>query len=334
MAALSGMTRVSDPSAADGPAARDRTVFSSPYFYRLQRRHFILFDVLPAAGVVVAIVLVAFHPVGAVAFGLFFTMWLLTGLGLSVGYHRLFAHGAFVAGRRLSLALLVLGSMAARGPMISWVAMHRRHHERSDRPGDPHSPNLHRTRLRGWVHAHLTWMLHHDYPNAVHYVPDLLGDEALVNADRHYHGWVLLGLALPAALGGVLTGSWWGVLTGFLWGGAVRIFVVEQSYSAINSLFHRFGTRPFATRGDNSRNLAPFALLTWGEAWHNNHHAFPDSPAFGFGWRQPDPGLWLIRVLAACGLARDLRLPSRERIAQRRQRLGAAADPGSRQKPQ
>ena len=300
---------------------RDNRVIRSRHLHRLQRRHFIVFDVLPFLGTLVALGLLVYRPVGAVDIGLFFSMWLLSGLGLTVGYHRLFTHRAFSTGLAMSCIFIVMGSMAGRGPMLSWVAMHRRHHELSDHTGDLHSPNLHGAtaigRLRGFLHAHLTWMIEHDYPNVAHYVPDLMAERTLVAVNRHYYTWVMLGLLIPAAIGGLATASLWGAVTGFLWGGMVRMFVVEQSMSAINSVTHIFGTRPFLTRDDNSRNLGVMALLAWGEGWHNNHHAFPYSAAFGLRWFELDPGFLLIRLLEAFGLAWNVKVPSREKIALR-----------------
>src|SRR5258707_7884763 len=167
-------------------------------------------------------------------------MWLVPGPGLPVGYHRLFTHRAFSTSAAVSCMLIVMGSMAGRGPMISWVAMHRRHHELSDHEGDLHSPNLHGTsilsRLLGFLHAHLIWMIEHDYPNVAHYVPDLMAERPLVAVNRHYYTWVLLGLVIPTAIGGLVTGSAWGALRGFLSGGLVRMFLVEQAVSAVNSV--------------------------------------------------------------------------------------------------
>jgi stearoyl-CoA desaturase (Delta-9 desaturase) len=313
------------------PGARPArpTMFSSPGFHRLQLRHFFLFDVLPFAGTVAAILLIPWLPPTPVDLALVAILWLLTGLALTVGFHRYFAHRSFSTARPVALALIILGSMAARGAMISWVAMHRRHHERSDHEGDLHSPHQHgndfRGRLRGLVHAHLTWMMRHDYPNVMHYAPDLMDDRLLVRCNSRYFWWVACGLAVPAVLGGVLTLSPIGALTGFLWGGVVRICLVEHTMSAINSLCHTLGSRPFRTRRDNSRNIAWLALPTWGEAWHNNHHAFSSSAAFGLAWYQLDPGFWLIRMLEAVGLAWDVKMPSSKAIAQRRLALGAPA---------
>jgi stearoyl-CoA desaturase (delta-9 desaturase) len=303
---------------------RDNRIIRSRHLHRLQRRHFIIFDILPFFGTLVALGLLFYRPVGAVEINLFFGMWLLTGLGLTVGYHRLFTHRAFSTSVVMRCIFIVMGSMAGRGPMLSWVAMHRRHHELSDHDGDLHSPNLHGTtvlgRLRGFLHAHLTWMIEHDYPNVMHYVPDLMAERTLVKVNSYYYAWVLLGLLIPTAIGGLATESLWGAITGFLWGGVVRMFVVEQSMSAINSLMHTFGARPFATRDDNSRNLGVMALLAWGEGWHNNHHAFPYSAAFGLCWFEFDPGFLFIRLLEALGLAWNVKVPSHEKIALRRVR--------------
>jgi stearoyl-CoA desaturase (Delta-9 desaturase) len=304
---------------------RDRSAISSPYLHAAQRRHFFLFDVVPAALTLAAVALLFVHPLSKTDIVLFWVMWLGTGLGLTVGFHRLFSHRAFAAGPAVSVALLILGSMAARGAMISWVAMHRRHHECSDREGDLHSPNMHGAstmqRLRGWLHAHWTWMMQHDYPNVARYTSDLLRDPVLVRANRHYFVWVTLGLLFPAIFGGVFTESLIGILTGFLWGGAVRMFVVEQSMSAINSFTHLLGSRPFHMPDDNSRNSSLLGLLVWGEGWHNNHHAFPSSAAFGLKRREIDFGYWLIRLLQKLGLAWDVKYPSTAHVARRRERL-------------
>jgi len=201
------MAMVLDQPAVKRPK-RDRTAVNSPFLHKLQRRHFMLFDVLPVLGTAIAIALLPVYPIGAVEIGLFTVLWLLTGFGLTVGFHRLFTHRAFKANTPVRVGLTILGCMAARGPMISWTAMHRRHHERADHAGDMHSPNMHGRhlmgRLRGWLHAHVTWMYRHEYPNVVRYVPDLLADKPVVKADRRYYTWIALGLAAPAVLGGLL----------------------------------------------------------------------------------------------------------------------------------
>lgn len=221
---------------------RDHRIIRSRHFHKMQRQHFIIFDVLPFVGTLIALGLLFYRPIGIVELSLFFGFWLITGLGLTVGYHRLFTHRAFATSTAMSAILIVLGSMAGRGPMLSWAAMHRRHHELSDHHGDLHSPRLHGGgmlgRLRGFLHAHLTWMIAHDYPNVALYVPDLMSSRTLVAVNSYYYSWVALGLLLPAAIGGLATMSLWGALTGLLWGGVVRMFVVEQTMSAINSIMH------------------------------------------------------------------------------------------------
>lgn len=198
-----------------------------------------------------------------------------------------------------------------------------------------HSPHLHGSslggRIRGFVHAHVTWMIKHEYPNIVHYVPDLLEDRAVVRASRHYITWVLLGLAIPCAIGGLATFSVIGALNGLLWGGFVRMFVVAQSISALNSIAHTLGTRPFRLR-DNSRNNPILGLLVWGEGWHHNHHAFPSSASFGLSWYRIDISYWFILALKGLGLAWDVKVPSRQQIASRDaedpEAIAAAGSPG------
>ncbi|WP_374629638.1 acyl-CoA desaturase [Frankia sp. AgPm24] len=305
---------------------------SNEYVHRLQRRHFLLFDVLPILGTAVALALLAVRPITLVDLALLGAMWAITLMGVSVGYHRLFTHRSFTAAPLLGLVLTVCGSMAGQGGLVSWVALHRRHHERSDRDGDPHSPNLAggglAGRLRGLAHSHFLWMRRHEYPNVVHYAPDLIADRRLISVARHYHVWVVLGLALPALVGGLVEWSWYGAVTGLLWGGLVRMFVVEHLIWAINSFLHSFGRRSFRTR-ENSHNSGLLALLTFGESWHNNHHAFPESPSFGLRWYRLDPGIWTIRACAALGLASDLKTPSARRQATRYADLPAAEIPAA-----
>jgi stearoyl-CoA desaturase (delta-9 desaturase) len=308
------------------PEPRRKTI-SSPYIHRLQRKHFLLFDIAPIIGTVAAVAFLWVHPLGWTELGLLLGMWLLTGLGVTVGYHRLFTHRTFTATPAVEAVLAVLGSMAGQGAVISWVALHRRHHEFSDREGDPHSPNLSggglRGALRGLAHSHFLWMRRHEYPNVVHYAPDLIRNRRLVKVARLYYWWVALGLAVPALVGGLVDLSWQGAVSGLLWGGLVRIFVLEHIVWAINSFLHMFGTRPYESR-ENSRNGGIFALVTLGESWHNNHHAFPESPSFGLDWYRLDPGFWLIRGLEATGQAWDLKTPSDERRESRRVRPAGA----------
>jgi stearoyl-CoA desaturase (delta-9 desaturase) len=256
--------------------------------------------------------------------------YVLTGLGITVGYHRLFTHRSFRTTRAARAVFAVLGSMAVEGPLIEWASTHRKHHAFSDRPGDPHSPHVDqapgwRGALRGLGHAHLGWTFRgQDLANPRRYAKDLLADRDLQLISRTFPLWVLASLALPFGLGVALTGSVSGGLTGLLWGGAVRIFLVHHTTFSINSLCHFFGRRPFDT-GDHSRNLAWLAPIALGEAWHNNHHAFPTSARHGLGRWQLDPSAWLIAGMERCGLAWDV-----VRITPERQRAKLATASGSR----
>jgi stearoyl-CoA desaturase (delta-9 desaturase) len=237
--------------------------------------------------------------------------YLLTVVGITVGYHRLFTHRSFKTGRALRALFAVLGSAAVEGPVIEWVATHRKHHRFSDVAGDPHSPHTDqgvgwRGAIRGLFHAHVGWMFRGvDRANPQRYAKDLLADPLLRAVDRMFLLWVVVGLAFPFGLGVALTGSIIGGLTGLLWGGAVRILFLHHATFSINSLCHFFGRRRFPT-GDQSRNLAWLALPTFGEAWHNNHHAFPTSAHHGLTRWQLDPGGWLIDALERVGLAWDV----------------------------
>jgi stearoyl-CoA desaturase (Delta-9 desaturase) len=252
----------------------------------------------------------------------------LSGLGVTVGYHRLLTHRSFKTTRTVRVVLAVLGSMAVEGPVVEWVATHRKHHRFSDRRGDPHSPHVGhapgwRGALRGLGHAHVGWMFRgKDMANPRRYAKDVLADRNLRFISRTFPLWVALGLALPFGLGIALTGSLAGGLTGLLWGGPVRVFLVHHVTFSINSLCHVFGRRPFAT-GDQSRNLAWLAPLALGEAWHNNHHAFPTSARHGLGRWQLDPSAWLITGLERCHLAWDIVRISPERQQAKR----TAAEP-------
>ncbi len=235
----------------------------------------------------------------------------LTGLGITVGYHRLFTHRSFKTTRAMRALLAVLGSMAVEGSVIEWVATHRKHHRFSDQTGDPHSPHVDhapgwRGALRGLAHAHIGWMFRgEDMANPARYAKDLVADRDLRWISRTFPLWVGAGLAVPFGLGVALTGSVVGGLTAMLWGGAVRVFLLHHVTFSINSLCHTFGRRRFST-GDESRNLAWLAPFSFGEAWHNNHHAFPTSARHGLGRWQVDPGSWFIAGLEQSHLAWDV----------------------------
>jgi stearoyl-CoA desaturase (delta-9 desaturase) len=235
----------------------------------------------------------------------------LTGLGITVGFHRHLTHRAFKAKRPVRAALAILGSAAVEGPVISWVADHRKHHAFSDEPGDPHSPHVDhggglRGTLRGLAHAHLGWLfVHNQRALKTRYAPDLLKDPIIRFVDRTFVLWVLAGLAVPFGLGWAIGGSFHAALTGLLWGGLVRMFILHHVTYSINSLCHFFGRRDYET-GDHSRNLAWLAPLSFGESWHNNHHAFPTSARHGLRRWQIDTSAGVIWLLEKTGLAWDV----------------------------
>ncbi|HEV7162746.1 MAG TPA: acyl-CoA desaturase [Solirubrobacteraceae bacterium] len=237
--------------------------------------------------------------------------YVVTGLGITVGFHRLFTHRSFKTGPLMRALLAAMGSAAVEGPVIEWVANHRKHHCFSDQPGDPHSPHLEhgpgwRGALAGLYHAHIGWIFRGDaLANRERYAKDLLEDPVVSFVDRTFLLWVLVGLAVPFLLGLAFTGSVVGGLTGLLWGGAVRMFCLHHATFSINSLCHFFGRRRFET-ADESRNVFWLALPTLGEAWHNNHHAFPTSARHGLRWWQLDPSAWVISALRRAGLAWDV----------------------------
>jgi len=276
---------------------------------RMARRLAWVMVVTPLAGLVAAIWLGWGRGVGAVELGLLAGMYVATVLGVEVGMHRHFSHRAFKAHGSVRAALGILGSMAAQGPVLFWVSIHRRHHAHSDRPGDPHSPyydGAGKPLGRSLLHAHMGWLFETDGADLASYAPDVLRDRLAFALHRTYPVWVAAGLALPAAIGGAITGTWTGALGGFLWGGLVRVLLVHHATWAVNSLCHVAGDRAHATR-DHSTNNAWLIVPSLGGSWHNNHHAYPSAAINTTRWWQADPSGWVISLLGKLGLAWDIR---------------------------
>lgn len=252
------------------------------------------------------------------------TFYTVTCLGATVGFHRYFTHGAFKARRWLRVALAVTGSMSVQGPILHWVADHRRHHAFADKEGDPHSPWLFGTSpaalTRGFWHAHLGWVLERDLTNQQRFAPDLLADPDIRLVHRLFGPLTIATLALPAVIGGLVTWSWWGAVTAFFWASLVRVTALHHVTWSVNSVCHMIGERPFAAR-DRSANFWPLAILSMGESWHNLHHADPTSARHGVLRGQVDVSAELIRLFERAGWAWDVRWPTPERLA----RLTAAA---------
>jgi stearoyl-CoA desaturase (delta-9 desaturase) len=252
----------------------------------------------------------------------FVIAYLATGFGVTVGFHRLFTHRSFKTKPAVKTTLAILGSTAIEGPIISWVADHRKHHAFSDQEGDPHSPHVDHGvgwsgALRGLFHAHVGWLFLHTHRGLKsRYAPDLLADPTIRWVDRTFVLWVAVGLLVPFGLGWLIGGSVEAGLTGMLWGGLVRMLVVHHVTYSINSICHFFGRQAFDT-GDESRNVFWLAPFTFGEAWHNNHHAFPTAAFHGMRRWQFDPSALVIRALERCGLAWDVVRISPERMARK-----------------
>jgi stearoyl-CoA desaturase (Delta-9 desaturase) len=280
------------------------------------------------------VTLVPFLGIGAIAWqawadllgwsdvAVFAILYVLTGLGVTVGFHRHLTHRSFATSRTVRGVLAALGSAAIEGPVISWVADHRKHHAFSDREGDPHSPHVGhgngwRGALSGLLHAHVGWLfIHTQRGSRDRYAPDLVRDPVVRFIDRTFAVWVLAGLGAAFGLGVAIGGTVMAGLTGLLWGGAIRMFFLHHVTYSINSICHFFGRRGFATP-DRSGNVAWLALPSMGESWHNNHHAFPTSAAHGLHWWQVDVSALVIAGMEKLGLVWDVVRVSPERQARK-----------------
>jgi stearoyl-CoA desaturase (Delta-9 desaturase) len=248
------------------------------------------------------------------------SFYLVTGLGVTVGFHRYFTHGSFKAKRPLRIALAIAGSMSIQGDVVQWVADHRRHHAFSDVEGDPHSPWRYGENVRGLTkglfYSHMGWLFHRELSNRARFAPDLEADPAIRRIASLFPLFVIISIVTPAVLGGLITWSWQGALTAFFWAGLVRVGLLHHVTWSINSVCHVFGERPFAVRdGDKAANFWPLAILSFGESWHNLHHADPTCARHGALRGQLDSSARVIWVLEKFGWAYDVRWPKPERIS-------------------
>jgi stearoyl-CoA desaturase (Delta-9 desaturase) len=327
------MTTVLDPPSESGPAvARGRAPLndlSDKPKGTLERVLVALFVVVPMLALLAAIPLawgwgLGWHDVViAVAFYYF------TGLGISIGFHRYFTHRSFKAKQGLRIVLAIAGSMALEGPVLGWVADHRRHHKYSDREGDPHSPwrfgNDWRALVKGLAFAHMGWMFDGNHTSREKFCPDLLADRKIARISRYFPLFVTISLLAPALIGGLWAWSWQGALSAFFWATLVRVAFLHHVTWSINSICHTFGKEEFEVR-DKSRNVNWLAILSFGESWHNLHHADPTCARHGALRGQIDIAARLIWFFEKAGWVYDVRWPEEAKLSGKQtgtRRLGA-----------
>jgi stearoyl-CoA desaturase (Delta-9 desaturase) len=286
---------------------------------RLQRRLVLVVTVVPFLGFVAAVFVMWGRGLSATDAVIGLLFYLFTGLGVTVGFHRYATHQSFETTPAVRGLLAIAGSMAVQGPIITWVADHRRHHAFADKEGDPHSPHLDdgpgiRGVAKGLWHAHMGWLFSDEQSSARRWAPDLLKDSMIVKIDRLFPLWMILTFALPPVIGFAVTGTLAGALTAGLWGSLVRIFMLHHVTWSINSICHFYGKRPFA--GDDfSTNNWMLSIVSFGESWHNNHHAFPSSAVHGVHRFQIDISGALISALEKVGLATNVKRPTPKQLA-------------------
>ncbi len=307
--------------AEEGPPRLKGVRKVTPEEVRFQRRMSVIFTVGPLLGVIAAIVLLWGSGITGLDLGLLVGFYIFTCLGVTVGFHRLFTHRGFEVPKPVRAVLAVAGSMAVQGSIIEWVATHRRHHAYADEYGDPHSPHLVqdtglRGVLKGLWHAHVGWMITPSGTVKERWAPDLVDEDLIVTVDRWFPVLTAVTFLAPPAIAFGVTGSLWAAFTGFVWAGLVRVFLLHHVTWSINSICHFFGEQPFETR-DEATNNWPLSVLSFGESWHNNHHAFPTSARHGLLRGQIDLSWRVIRTLEQVGLARNIRLPSARSIAKK-----------------
>ncbi len=279
---------------------------------------------LPFLGFVVAIVLLWNTLVDWSDLAVMLVMYVISGYGVTLGFHRLLTHRSFQTFKPVEYTLAILGSLAVQGPVMSWVADHRKHHAHTDKEGDPHSPHGHGGGFKGAVaglwYAHMGWLFKAS-GTAEHsrYAKDLYEDPGMRVIHRTFALWATVGILIPAGLGYAIDGTLAGAVTAALWGGPVRIFALHHVTWSINSVCHFFGSRRFEVE-DHSTNVFWMSLVSFGESWHHNHHTFPRSAMHGLRAWEVDPTAWLIRGMRRVRLAWNVVEISPER---QRQKLAA-----------
>ncbi|HYR63260.1 MAG TPA: acyl-CoA desaturase [Actinomycetota bacterium] len=302
------------------PRSLPANIFEEPGPIKLQRRLTLVLTITPFVGFLLGMRLL-WGGISGLDLALLITLYSLSILGVTVGYHRMLTHGGFDAPTWVRVAFALAGSFAVEGSVIRWVADHRRHHMFTDRPGDPHSPHLSegvgvKGILQGLWHAHIGWFFAEDGTptNVARFAPDLLKDPAICKVSRLFPLWTVLSFALAPAIALAVTGSIHAAFTALVWGSLVRIFLLHHVTWSINSICHYYGTRPYDT-GDMSTNNWLMSIVSFGEAWHNNHHAFPSSAIHGLEWWQLDITGMVIRGMRKVGMVRNVRVPTAKQLA-------------------
>ncbi len=296
---------------------------SHPGASALERRITIVAVVLPFVGFLAALWLLWGGAVTGRDLAILAVMYVLVGFGVTIGFHRMLTHRAFEAKPWLRATFAILGSMSVQGAVIHWVADHRRHHAFTDEEGDPHSPHTHagegwRAVVTGLWHSHMGWLFDGERTSATRFAPDLKKDPVIRFVDKLFPVWALLGLVLPFVAGFALSGgSLFAGFTAFVWGGLVRVFLLHHATWSVNSICHLYGRRPFEIE-DESRNNWLVSLVSLGEGWHHNHHAFPSSARHGLERGQFDPSWWIISTMARLRLISNVRQPSPEQVEAKR----------------
>ncbi|MCB0878446.1 MAG: acyl-CoA desaturase [Thermoleophilia bacterium] len=278
----------------------------------------------PLAALAIAMFLLWGHGLSGADVVAFVSLYCVSLLGVTVGYHRQLTHAGFESRAWVRNAWAMAGSLAVEGGPVDWVADHRRHHAHSDKEGDPHSPHLHEQdtfvgQLKGFWHAHAGWMIHKDHDSdPERWAPDMLRLPGIVRINRLFPLFIVLSLVvIPGAIGLALTGTWIGMFSAMLWGGPIRMMVGHHVTWSTNSICHVFGRRDFES-DDLSTNNWALSLLSFGESWHNNHHAFPSSAVHGLRWWQVDLSALVIRAMEQLRLVRDVKVPSARAIERKR----------------
>jgi stearoyl-CoA desaturase (Delta-9 desaturase) len=321
------MTAVLEPTPSPAPSPAAPDAGPKPLTTGKQSTGIIIalwaFVVIPFVALVAAVPIAWGWGMSWLDITMFVFFYVVGGIGIGTGFHRYLTHGSFKANRPLRIALALAGSVAIEGSPTQWVADHRRHHAFSDREGDPHSPwrfgESFRGLTKGLLYAHVGWLFHRDLSNPVRFAPDLVADRDIQKIDKAFPLIVALSATLPGIIGGLVTWSWQGALAGFFWAGLVRIALLHHVTWSINSVCHVYGERPFETRdGDKASNFWPLAILSFGESWHNLHHADPTCARHGVDKGQIDINARMIWLFEKLGWATNVRWPKADRLDAKR----------------